>query len=302
MAKIVYICGMGHNGSTVLDLILDRSEGLLSVGQLNNLLAPQDPREDPDTRRAEFWRAVLSRLDTGEQAELIARNRGVLKEKAFFQHWLLPSQRRAYAAINQKVIDAVVDESRSRCIVDSSKNISRAIGLLPLRGHRLLVVHLIRDVRGFVNSHNLRRRESGSRQQYFIPTMMWFVKNVLASVVLRTLAQEFITLKYEDMLADPEGAFAALEEFIGENLDPSKRAILGSEPVDSSRSLGFSGNRILHSREKIFFDRNRSSRHGVYQSRLYWIACGWISRFWGYRYSAATGRGKASPMVTDKSN
>ena len=290
MAKLIYICGMGHNGSTVIDLVLDRSKAICSVGQLNNLLAPQDPTNDPDTVRANFWSAVLATLSAEDRARLISVNKSVLKEKALLRHLLSRKQREAYAAINQKVIDAVFSSIDTECIVDSSKNVARIIGLMPLRGHDLLVIHLIRDVRGFVNSHNMRRTEMQLRKQYFLPTVVWFAKNLMTSAFVKPMAKNFITLKYEDILTDPEAEFSRLEKFIGEDLYMSHKAVLGEIPVDSAKSLGFSGNRILHSRTSFNFDRNRSKRNGAYSSRLYWLVFGWVSIFWGYSFADSGSR------------
>ena len=285
MQKIIYVCGMGHNGSTVFDLILDKAPNLRSVGQLNNLLVPDDPRDDRDKVRSQFWTKILDSMTADEIGDMIRANSGVAKEKSLWSHVFRHRARRRYASANERVIDLIFSNIPETTIIDSSKNVARCLGLLELSNCEVYVIHLIRDVRGFVNSHNMRRREQRRRPEYLLPTLFWFVKNLAASLFVRPRARNFVAIKYEDLLADPVGVIDRLVQFIGEDLNDSRRAVLGESPLDSSRALGFSGNRILHARRQFYFDSGKARRDGVYRSRLYWMSCGWISKPWGYRFA-----------------
>lgn len=285
MRKLVYICGVAHNGSTVFDLILDRSENLRSVGQLNNLLVPEDPRDGEQAdERTRFWTELLNSMTPEQLGELTRVNTAVLKEKALLSHIVRRDARARYAAANREALDRVFERIPETAIIDSSKNVARCIGLLELQDIDVYVIHLIRDVRGFVNSHNLRRRESGKRDQFITPTLIWFAKNVAASWFVRRRAERYAVVRYEDLHGRPDFVIDRLETFLGENLEKSRMAVHGKTALDSSATLGFSGNRILHGRREFFFDPAKSKRTGAYHSRLYWNMLGWLARLWGYRF------------------
>lgn len=63
MKRLLYIVGIGHNGSTLLDLLLGTSKGVFSTSQLNDLLAPYIPNSDSE--KDIFWRKVLEALEDG---------------------------------------------------------------------------------------------------------------------------------------------------------------------------------------------------------------------------------------------
>lgn len=284
--KLIYICGMGHNGSTSLDLLLDLLPETVGTSQLNDLLVLYFPDQKPEsevTDRDRFWADLASTL-TPEQREVLAKeNNSILRERALLRFAFSGKSRRRYAAINEVLIDALLKATSKPVIVDSSKNISRCLGLLETK-YDVYVIHLTRDVRGYVESHNKRRGEEGKRPIYFKSTALWFAKNAAASIFVRPKASHYIRLKYEDMMLKPQQFLAALSSFLEMPLDGCHDAITGKAPLRPSQSLGFEGNRVLHMRKDVILDSNRVRTDGLYQSRAYWHSLGWLSCFWNYRF------------------
>ncbi len=283
--KLIYICGMGHNGSTSLDLLLDLAPGITGTSQLNDLLVTYDPRTqtNPQDSRVRFWDSVIADLTEQQKESLESENRGVLKEKQLLRFAFSKNNRRRYAIANEHLVDALVEKTGEAILVDSSKNVSRCIGLTESK-YDLRVVHLTRDVRGYVESHNKRRAENGMSRNYLKPTLIWFAKNAATSLFVRRRAKNYLRIKYEDMMLNPDTFLRTLEEFIGEPLADCQNALKGLEPLRPAESLGFMGNRVLQNRKDVYLDPERIRSDGLFKSRGYWILLGWLSKFWQYRF------------------
>ena len=282
--KIVYICGMGHNGSTSLDLLLDLHPETLGTSQLNDLLVLYFPsKKESPTERDRFWDQLTDQLSEDQRAALATENESILKERRLLSFIFSKAKRRKYAAANEALIDKLLVAKDRSIIIDSSKNISRCLGLLETK-YDLRVIHLTRDVRGYVNSHNKRRGENGLKPIYLKPTLVWLAKNVAATFAAKPKAKHYLHVRYEEMMFRPKEFLQRISDFIELPLEPCKQALMGVDPLKPSDSMGFEGNRVLHGRKDVYLDRNRVNRSGVFQSRLYWMTLGWLSCLWGYRF------------------
>lgn len=275
---------MGHCGSTILDLALAHSPEILSVAQLNDVLNTHDPFQSggPGKQR-DFWTTALSGFGESELASIKTAHSSFNGENNFFRLLRSQSYRQQQATECEKIIHAALDTSGDRVLVDSSKNISRCLALSTCDSIDLYALHIIRDVRGLVNSNNKRNAESHKRNRYLRPTAHWAVKNIAASCVLPRYCPKMLTLRYEDFVLDPEATVGRLEAFIGEDLSQTLAALKGEFEIDPEKSMGLGGNRVLHHRKKLRFRGGEIKRDGVYNSSLYWRVLGWPSIFWGYR-------------------
>lgn len=278
--KVLYVVGLGHNGSTLLDLLLGASSGVFSSSQLNDLLAPYIP--DSDSVKDAFWRKVLEHLEDGGK-ELGEQNQSIQLEKRAFEFIVNRPARTQYAKVNFKLLEAlnsVIDDS---LIVDSSKNISRALGLLEGDCERIYMLHLVRDIRSYVNSYNMRQAEQGKRNRYLFPAFHWYAKNIMASLFVKRRAKHYLLMKYEDFIQQPITEIQRLEAFCSTSFSETKNVIENRKPIFPSKRMTFRGNRIL-AKDEVVFDPKKSKRDGVFNSKLFWILYGWPSMFWGYRY------------------
>ena len=278
--KVLYIVGLGHNGSTLLDLLLGASNRVFSSSQLNDLLAPYIP--DSDSIKDTFWKKVLKQLEDGGKA-LGEQNRSILLEKRALEFIVNRSARLHYAKVNfqlLEVLSSVIDDS---LIVDSSKNVSRALGLLEGDCERIYMLHLVRDIRSYVNSYNMRQEEEGKGNRYLFPAFQWYAKNIISSLFVKRRANHYMFMKYEDFIQQPILEIERLEAFCSESFSETKNVIKNRKPIFPSKRMTFRGNRIL-AKDEVVFDPKKSKRDGVYNSKLFWVLYGWPSMFWGYRY------------------
>lgn len=287
MKKLVYIAGIGHNGSTMLDLLLDKSSGITSLGQLNELFLPYDPRYEDDPRRASFWRSVQSKLGPARVDKLRAVNSSILKEKRIAHLLFSQAARREFSKINSALLGVIAEALPDEILLDSSKNVSRCLGLTELSDFELYVVHLVRDIRGYVSSYNKRRREIGRSQHYFRPSATWFLKNIAGEYVGRSFSGRYLHVSFEQLTDAPTRAIDEIERFLEHDLTGSRLVVNGSATLDPASSLAFGGNRILHRREPLAFRRERTAFDSATTSLAYWLSQGWVARRWGYRYRSS---------------
>ncbi|MEM8681323.1 MAG: hypothetical protein AAGF97_18405, partial [Planctomycetota bacterium] len=226
---------------------------------------------------------VLAELTETERHQLKAAHESVNQERNLLSMLTSQTTRKTFADHATRVLQVIVDKTDARLVVDSSKNISRCIGLTASDSVDVYVLHLIRDVRGLVNSANKRKSEIKQSQQYVRPTFHWASKNVSASLLVPWYTKKLIKLRYEDFVHHPRETVAKLSDFLGENLDEALQAFLGETEIDPNTSLGFGGNRVLHQRKKLRFRTGESPKGGVFESNVYWYTLGWIASFWGYR-------------------
>ena len=287
--KVIYICGMGHNGSTILNLALGMSPNVVATSQLNDLLNPFDPETPENNVDAvsepviTFWQQVLHKLTPQLQNLLRQANQSNAKEKNLLKMFFSKSARMKFCNDSLPLFEAVRELSGKNVIVDGSKNISRAISLTAYEKEvKVYYLHLIRDIRGYVNSRNKRNREKEKRNGYILSTLMWTAKNTFASLLLRLRTRRIIKVYYEDILMRPDEFMDRLEHFVGEEFPSTRQAFKGEIEIDADESFGFGGNRVLHSK-KSRFRTGVLPMDGVYNSNAYWYLLGWIGSFWGYK-------------------
>ena len=149
---------------------------------------------------------------------------------------VVPSFRRArneYAATLDTLLDAVASVSGASLLVESTKIATFAV-LLRVTGRQVRMLHLVRDSRGVMHSWNKRvERRDGSGVAAAVPgvpagdsmvrygaldgSLRYWIYNGLAQLVALTppTRMPYRRLRYEDFIADPAGARAAILEFAG---------------------------------------------------------------------------------------
>jgi len=173
--KLLFICGSGHSGSTLLSLLLGAQAGFASLGEVTQTVARMDDRPKPCTcgrsaNECPVWGPVLRAVKP------------------------LPPGARMVAA--SRFLAQSVDAD---CIVDSSKKLS---SLTELMGAGLdvdiLAIHLVRDGRAVAFS-NARKDRSLHEA-----AMNWRNNNQkIAAYLARLEPRRRLLIRYEDLVADP---------------------------------------------------------------------------------------------------
>lgn len=175
MAKIIYICGLGHSGSTILDLALGSHPRITGLGELAPIVREEDRSRHfrsgcscgEKARSCSFWKEAENKLE----------RQGTATEK--------------YERIIKYFTKKYGDE---HILVDSSKNSYSYLSYLH-SNHDLSVIYITRDFRSWAYSRHLM---TGLPPGYFI--LRWRLENMK---LLRQLKKMRITthkVGYEELI------------------------------------------------------------------------------------------------------
>ncbi len=249
--EVLYISGAPRSGTTLLGMTLGQLDGSCDIGEFWALWRPAFRSGDlcgcgRPVRECEFWLAVVERslgpdfeAKGASLGELHKRTLGTLSAPRVWLHVTGRRHRPDYAAYAESLgrhYRAIADVSGSRLIIDSSKMASDALLASTIPGISLSVVHLVRDPRGVAWSWNRQRRQPGpdgraiKRQSAIATAARWDAYNLFAELLLAPrLHGRYRWLRYEDLMADPEGQLADLARWVG--ADVGSLSIGGDPPL-----------------------------------------------------------------------
>lgn len=252
--KVLYILGSGRSGSTIFDLLLGNNPGIESFGEIANLarsgwLNNEYCSSGDRVNESPFWNKVKERYlyyfknNPNKIQNLADINRQINTKKAILKHYFLNEiqcNTIEYLELNEAIFKSLSEITKADIIVDSSK--------MPIRGEILshsenfdfYFVHLIRDGRKVAESLKVELQanlENGVQKtikarSIFKIALFWHIMNKTAERVLKNNPKKCITIRYEDLLNDPETELLKIESLL---------------KVDLKRII-----QIAKNREKIF--------------------------------------------------
>jgi hypothetical protein len=259
---LVYVAGLGHSGSTLLDLLLGAHPAIISPGELERL-SPLEARGVPArpcacgavVSECPYWRAVAegirgAPLGPGSKAAvafwrdfptdqlvppgLRANRFHLLKLLLILGHAgllrvagrLSPHVRRYLRSGENswRIVDALAGQDPgTRFVVDTSKSPLRLKLLHLLRPGSIFAIHLVRDGRAVVHSDH---RRSGTPVAQ--SARLWVRRHRDVGLLIRGLPQSRRAfLRYEDLCGDPERELRRLLAGLGLVFDPAMLAMKG---------------------------------------------------------------------------
>ncbi len=260
---VLYVGGYGRSGSTLVGRVLGEPEGAICVGETRYLWTRglQDNVEcgcGEPFRACPFWGAVgeeafggWERLDVEHLAEL---DREAVLLRTLPLHWapaLRPRFARAieeYVSYLDRLYAAIGSVSGAAVIVDISKEPNFALLLTRLRGVDVRVIHLVRDSRAVAYSWTRSKKTPGAvGEEQLMPRFTasetatkWMAWNA-AFHALAMRQSPYMRLGYEDFVADPRSALAAIDSFAEFPLSPADPG-LAEGKVELGGHHMFSGN------------------------------------------------------------
>lgn len=230
--KLIYIAGCGRSGSTLLDLVLGTSPNAFSAGQLENVLfflkESDERRPDKKTFKDDqgatpddsaVWGPVKRTLEEARaqvydpRCPLSVRGLtwSLLRRKPFYMDHF--DDDLLYGSILQqarKVKGPDVD-----VIIDSSKNIKRLVSLRQSSQLDIYVIHLIRDVRGYVYSNAKRG------MPWLAALRRWIVLNCAYALYLPRAfpSSKVMRISYDRFTEDPPSVLRAINNWAGLKVD-----------------------------------------------------------------------------------
>jgi hypothetical protein len=258
MTRVVYIMGHGYSGSTLLTFLLSTHPQIATIGELG--IAPHAKEEfgRPEeyfcscrtpVRECGFWQRVSREMaerghafdiwdadldfrvrDSGI-ADLLLRavQRGPLLETARSAGIrLVPSARRQHDRIAARIsslAEVITRIKGSDVFLDSSKRPERATLMQRSGGFDLRVIHLVRDGRA-VSWSSMKHLKIGPEEA----ARSWLADNQGSEHARRYFpADRWMSLRYEDLCADPDGTLRRIHAFAGL---PSRNSFHNFRAVD----------------------------------------------------------------------
>ena len=228
MTTVLYVAGSGRSGSTLLARMLGTIDGVAAVGEVRYLFQRGVIENRPcgcgrPFAECPFWGAVMTNALPDDAASGAAALRRVTRMRRV--PWLLVGEPPVPAALVDqlaRLYTAMGAEAGATALVDSSKLPTYAALLAGVPDVDLRVLHLVRDPRAAAYSW-LRRKPlpdrgpDGYMQQQSVlkSALLWDAWNAAAPPLLRDRANGFLTVRYEDLVAEPARVLDDIIAFAG---------------------------------------------------------------------------------------
>lgn len=200
--KLIYIVGLGHSGTTLLNLMLGSNSQTFGTGEAfkyfhqrkNLFLKGMGCTCQKDIEECEFWSNVERNIFSDP----------TLTEKEYIKEF------------TEYVIKFT---KKGQVIVDSSKNLSFLDELKNIKNIDLQVLFIIKDVRAWcysiINKALKLNRFNKFKHNYFWLFRCWFVSNKKIENFLLENKITFKTITYEELCLYPRETLIELCDFVG---------------------------------------------------------------------------------------
>jgi glycosyltransferase involved in cell wall biosynthesis len=260
---VVYLAGSGRSGSTLLERTLGAIPGWVNVGELIELFRKASVSGErcgcgEPFDQCPFWSQVGDRAFGGWSASVVERI-GTLQREVSRQRYLpqllalregspLSARVQEYADLYARLYRAVAEVSGAHVVVDASKWPGQALALRR-GGVDVRLLHVVRDARGVAYSwakKDVARPHGGAGSVMANhPTTETARRWAAFQTEILTMRRAFeneTRLRYEDFVADPEGALSQALRGLGFQPQPADLAHVRAAELDLPASHGVAGN------------------------------------------------------------
>lgn len=250
--EIIYIMGSGRTGSTILEILLANNPGIVGVGEITHVF--RDGFIDDvicscgkPALKCALWSSVLKECNwhQDEIQSLVELFRAIEWHSKFPTLALnLVSRRtlRKYHDVNRNLFQAVASVSNSKFIVDSSKYAGRALALSNVFPGKVRVICLTRSPAGIVSSFQRTDAEEQRPKSLFSTVVYYLYVMSCLRVVAWRLGSRVLHVRYEEMVADPQGTLTRIEEWCDLDLSLAREMLTQNAWFDVGHIV--TGNRL----------------------------------------------------------
>ena len=293
--KLIYICGYGRSGSTLLDILLGQQSSIFGGGEIIGLSQHVYLNDEycacgERVRSCSFWRPVVEQWQADQSSRFIQEYRRVQwKVGAVFsaRRWFGGRDLDEFARHTARLMQLMANRSGKPVIVDSSKWPGRGMALAKTKGIDLHVVHLVRDVRGVAWSLSKAYEADAAKglQRVIVPKPLlysaarWAYVNLAAEWLGRKVGpSKYLRLRYEDVAADPVNGLRRIASLAGIALDPRD-----FEDGEFNPAHQVAGNRLrMQKAIRIRSDDSWQKEMPEGKQKLLTRACGFLLARYGY--------------------
>lgn len=234
--KVIYIVGIGHSGSTLLDIILSQLPKVTSVGEIINLEHFVNANRlctcGEKISNCKYWQKVLNTKKQNITSAKSFNQIHKIKNCSSFDYlsyMLTPVKNKLYseekvnylALNNYYLFEAILKNSEGEIIVDSSKDWQRLLILKQSNLFDMKIIYLFRNGKANIES-NKRKALDKNRPAWEYPgpfsqTMKFIKTTLLIRRILRLNfdKQQIFGISYEEFAANPENSINKIISFIG---------------------------------------------------------------------------------------
>jgi hypothetical protein len=305
--RVAFIAGWGRSGSTLLGLALGQLPGAVFVGEVrdiwtrglveNRLCGCGTP-----FRSCGFWAEVgdaafggWDRLDQDRALRLRREvdrpwNQPLLRSRGRLP--LLPTGAQHYRQLLSRLYEGIGQVSGAEVVVDSSK----------IATHAHL---LVRDSRGVAYSwrKTVLRPDGTTGQRYLArygpaaAGLRYLVYNAMAEDLARCGMEE-LTLRYEDLAADPAGSVGRIADFLHLPLPDDLLASLARRRLDPKPTHTVDGNPLrLRAHQAIALAGDEEWREGLPKRERVAVTALTLPLLGRYGYQVSTQRAARPALV-----
>lgn len=300
---IVYVVGAHKSGGTILGSLVGSAPGVFYAGELYRFPSPIfDPGGlDRGCSCGEtlgscpFWSEVhrAARADPEFLRELRrGQERFEQWRRAPPTLWALVRRNPELTAHSERMFrfaGMFGRQANATTVIDSSFSPLR--GWLYRRGvqrvHRVRYLHLVRDGRGFLASE-LAIAEDPEAPRWvrgsWVVVARWVGYHTLALLFRLRGDEQYLRIRYEDLVLDPDRTLRRIENYLGIDLSDARQRLSLNEGVPMRHVVA--GNRVrLAGEVRIRRELARPKELPRSVSVLFWSVAGWLALALGYRPS-----------------
>lgn len=273
--SIIYILGFARSGSTVLNIILGNIQQVFAAGEINAFVRSGWVADEycscgNRVSNCEFWPDVKKSMDRSltKNPSSIAdltkelENWRILLNKS--QLYKNKSKIEKHNNFYTDLYRSIFKTSKARWIIDASKDPIRLNYLLKRKEYNYYAVHIIRDPRGVCWSKMKPLKkdlENGVQKDlksvhYLSTIKSLYMNTLLVALVKRKIPKkQFIKIKYEDLISQPERFVWEIQRVTGLDCNSLIEQLESASGLSQSHNVA--GNRLrMRKKIKLRFDNS----------------------------------------------
>lgn len=242
--EVLFINGVGHSGSTLLDVLLNNHSQISGFGEIekfgHKVIHPETVCScGKDFIDCEFWGDYVSEHQNFLNKGVRQINKSKLdilsnSDKYYFLNYGDgETNKDEYLRENEFLYDYIKNKTSAKIILDSTKNPIRSDFLSDNSEFlKISVIHLVRDARGVMASY----KKKYGRPMFYLWT--WFTGNLKVLLLSRRSKINYKLMMYEDLVRDPGNVLADVFRWVGlenesviENKNSVRHYVAGNERV-----------------------------------------------------------------------
>lgn len=228
MNKIVFIAGLGHSGSTLIDLVLSNHTSIIGFGQIytvynelknNNINKNRFCSCGKSITDCDYWSRIIS---INDQSDI------------------------SYQSFYESIFNTIHREfKKDTYLLDSSKSLESLEKILTIPNISLKVLHINKDVRNWcISNIELHKRKYNKNTSAFKTFLVWYNSNRKFQKYFSINNLQYLNVGYDDFCLNTKKVLGNICEF----LEIDYQDGLGNIP--KSKSHVVSGNRMRYEPSK----------------------------------------------------